>query len=726
MRFLFPLLAALLLGGCSRPEPVSYATLLNTLGDLDEPARLDGPATRLIGSHDRTGANEDYNHFQGTTDDGQCILADLKGPGVVTRLWFTGIQADRKLRFYFDGEREPRLAFSWADLRAGVTPFDCAPVSVDEQNCWHSYLPIPFRRRLLVLTDDAGYRYGRDPKVYYQINWNPVPAGRTVESFSLPLDPASQAALESVAARWRDMEFGPLPAAGRAVTVPAGQSAELWRADAPGTIEALVIETAVRDPAALRHALLEACWDGQSQPSVRVPLGDFFGSVWQRWRGRSMFFGCSNNTFYCRFPMPYRQSARLSLVNRGAQPLDLSVGVRAGPLRPGGYFHAAWRSSGVHETGTPHVVLEAEGRGRFAGCILACMSEDRSFWALEADESMRLDGQPAWQGTGLEDYFNAGWYYQNVFARPLHGLPNKAPFRTVQYRVHLTDPVRFDRSFEMEFERGPNHASRAAFESTAFYYLEAPQPADSRVESLDAPADPLQPHTLMTDLWNFERFGDWLGAADYCDWYNARYKPPFAAILELRKRAYACEAGRLDAPALADALRGSTNAYAAALLKLYTEPRTAVIQFYCNMPSDLYLDGQRILSAGDPARPASAVVPLAPGPHVLAATSDWKQYPLWTQVAVRAADGFRLGTGPDWKHALNPSGAWGAPGYDDSAWAPVGPSDGRVKGPPEEPYIWVEPDPFVNTLSRAFGMRPSIPWPNRQGRVVYRKTFVWE
>ena len=65
---LFPLLLA----GCAPQKTVSYATLLEELTNLKAIARLDVPATEMICSYDRTGANEDYNHFQGKTSDGQC------------------------------------------------------------------------------------------------------------------------------------------------------------------------------------------------------------------------------------------------------------------------------------------------------------------------------------------------------------------------------------------------------------------------------------------------------------------------------------------------------------------------------------------------------------------------------------------------------------------------------------------------------------------------------
>jgi hypothetical protein len=72
---------------------------------------------------------------------------------------------------------------------------------------------------------------------------------------------------------------------------------------------------------------------------------------------------------------------------------------------------------------------------------------------------------------------------------------------------------------------------------------------------------------------------------------------------------------------------------------------------------------------------------------------------------------------------VNPSGEWATLTYDDSSWIFVGLDSGRTKGPPEEPYVWVNPDPFVNTISQAYGLRPSATWGSKKGRVVYRKVF---
>jgi hypothetical protein len=47
-----------------------------------------------------------------------------------------------------------------------------------------------------------------------------------------------------------------------------------------------------------------------------------------------------------------------------------------------------------------------------------------------------------------------------------------------------------------------------------------------------------------------------------------------------------------------------------------------------------------------------------------------------------------------------------------------------IKGPPEPPYLRVEPNAFVNVQAQAEGLRPRDEnWPNKQGFIVYRKKF---
>ena len=56
----------------------------------DRVARLDVPDSRIITSFDPAGSNNDYNNYLRKGPKGWWVIADLKGPGYISRFWFTG------------------------------------------------------------------------------------------------------------------------------------------------------------------------------------------------------------------------------------------------------------------------------------------------------------------------------------------------------------------------------------------------------------------------------------------------------------------------------------------------------------------------------------------------------------------------------------------------------------------------------------------------------------
>jgi len=485
----------------------------------------------------------------------------------------------------------------------------------------------------------------------------------------------------------------------------------------------------------LRDVVLRIRWDDMAADSVNVPIGDFFGSVWRRSAYQSMYFGLSANTLVSRFPMPFAKAADIQLENQGTNAMAMAVEVVMDPLAWNGrygYFHAAWRRSSPQDIGNPHEILATEGKGRYAGCILSATTLDKSFWMLEGDELMWRDGgmEPFWKGTGLEDYFNGGWYYQNVLTRPLHGLTFKAVFRTVQYRIHLPDPVMFQQSFRMIFERGPDNASSGWLESTAFYYLDSPRAAPSTIlSSLERrpPEDQFGQATIMSELFVFERFGDYAGARQFIDRFLNKYPDfPFAGMLRLRQAAYweRIQGFQSAKPIYEKIIAVDTNAavqeQARMLIWFHDKPTHILLGAYCNTRTRLYLDGQLLGEAGNPERMIVAGFDLRPGRHVLALQCQDKINPSWVQACLHSQTGDIITT-PDWKRRVNPTGAWTQPNYDDSDWDVVG--DNGVKGPPEEPYVWVEPNAFVNMQSKAVGLPPMTAKPDKSNLIVFRKVF---
>ncbi len=749
--FFAVLLVSLLLGGCGRftkQETILFTDLIRQLSDIDRIARLDTLPPEIVTSADPTGGNDDFNNFlrQGS-EPGWMVMADLTGPGYVSRFWFTGGEPDHGIRMFFDGEKKPRINTTIGEFCGGKAPF-LPPLAAYENYCFYSFLPIPYARRLVIETREGGYKPGGWPRIFYQVNYSAMPKGLAVESFPRELSADAVGAVEDVIAGWSSYDRsreGELTVVTN-VVCRAGERAVALSFAGPAVIRAIRIRPEFEKLASpaerekcLRDLSIHIRWNDFQEDSVAVPLGDFFGIFWRRTSYQSMFFGMSNGVFLSRFPMPFESAAEVSIENQGAVDLVMIVNAVVEPLNadgawdPGlGYFHAGWMRTEAADVGKPHPILSVVGAGKYVGCILGVAAAEQSFWILEGDEIIRKDSESAaaWRGTGLEDYFNGGWYYQNVLARPFHGLPFKVPYRTVQYRIHATDAITFNSSFDMAFERGPDNRSPGWMESVAFYYMDSPAKAFGR---LDAPGDRVPPPdivapaTVMTEIWNHERFNDYLGAIEFIDLFLAQYTDfPFADVLRLRKIAYKERADGFNAakPAYLEFLAGTTNDYARqqaeTALWFHEDERNALLAVYCNMKTTVLMDGREMGVVRDPNRTHVWRLQIGSGLHVLGLLSDPQPHPQWVQACLRTHKGDFV-TSPEWKQAFNPSGDWSHPAFDDSSWRKI--VGTGTKGPPMVPYLWCLPDVLVDVQSKALGLCPPSEWYSEKGTTGYRYLF---
>src|SRR5512142_3260621 len=115
------LVAALVISSSSRvaaarvadTPPIGFEALL---GFDALPVLADWPASQ-DSSYSRKNINQDAGNFLRVEPDGEQVLVDTDGPGVVYRVWSTGVvgmQMSEKcrLRLWFDGETKPRLDLS--------------------------------------------------------------------------------------------------------------------------------------------------------------------------------------------------------------------------------------------------------------------------------------------------------------------------------------------------------------------------------------------------------------------------------------------------------------------------------------------------------------------------------------------------------------------------------------------------------------------------------------
>jgi len=271
--------------------------------------------------------------------------------------------------------------------------------------------------------------------------------------------------------------------------------------------------SAAREYYNLRKVSLSFYWDGEENPSVLAPIGDFFGMG----HGESANYvseplqmspenGLSLN---CWFPMPFKNGAKLCVTNDCKNPLVFYFyvdyeeydDIPDNALR----FHAQWRreapTDGVHpkEVGNMldwlgggknttgdgnYVILEAEGKGHYVGCninIHNLSPFDMVDWPGEGDDMIFIDDEP-WpprlHGTGTEDYVNTAWSPQQPYSAPYHGVikggESNWKGKVTYYRYHVRDPIMFKKKIKVTMEHGHNNHRSDDWSTTAYWYQNEP------------------------------------------------------------------------------------------------------------------------------------------------------------------------------------------------------------------------------------------------------------
>jgi hypothetical protein len=112
-------------------------------------------------SYERNGANYDRGHFLYKLG-AEYMMAEVRGPGVMTRLWTTGQDNARRLRVYLDGQPARIVDKTFGDFFDGVGAPFLTPLCVDDEvssGGFVSYLPITFSNWFRITSTDANLYY---------------------------------------------------------------------------------------------------------------------------------------------------------------------------------------------------------------------------------------------------------------------------------------------------------------------------------------------------------------------------------------------------------------------------------------------------------------------------------------------------------------------------------------------------------------------------------------
>ena len=280
---------------------------------------------------------------------------------------------------------------------------------------------------------------------------------------------------------------------------------EMAAVDEPGRITHIWLTTHRSN---WRTLVLRAYWDGEDEPAIEVPLGDFFCNGWGQFAQVSsmMVAANPNGGFNSYWPMPFRRSCRLTienLVDRVAT-VYYQVTYETGPevaeaVNGSGYLHVQYRRSNPLPAKQTHPLLTGiEGKGQYVGTYMTWGVNNPGWWG-EGEIKFYLDGDldegyPTICGTGTEDYFGGAWNFDvpgqgyTAFSTPYLGMPQvlrpdglyHSQQRFGLYRWHVVDPIHFDRDLTVDIQAlgwKSGHRYRLLqddISSTSLFYLDRP------------------------------------------------------------------------------------------------------------------------------------------------------------------------------------------------------------------------------------------------------------
>jgi Fe-S-cluster containining protein len=430
-------------------------------------------------------------------EEGEGVLFEGRGPGAVTRIWMTQgddgvsrpLDPEIWIRIVVDGEVVVQLPLpEFFDGQA--PPF--APPLVSHRLLASggnvSYVPIPYRDSCVVSLLGAEHA-----KIWFQITAHELDGGET-EPFTGGEDLRGWRELLATEPGGDPWRGGPFPTTSGSVELRRNARVVIAALAGADVVNGVLLRLPRRhwDDVELRLIV-----DGELR--VAMPLSDFFGAGEDGADSvRSLLVGVTaDEDLYAYFPMPYFEGVMVELArgrSRGRpKKMHVEYAVRRLGRHPdpdSGLFGAERHAVERTTPGSDHEVLSARGRGKWVGLVAwlgPVSGSSRDY--LEGDERVVLDGAAAPQlhGTGVEDFFGGGFYFQVdhpgplPFAHPLHGMADDraepdGTVTTQMYRLMLTDAPVWRQSVQVGLECGPTNQTPLRARTVAYYYS-SPSPS---------------------------------------------------------------------------------------------------------------------------------------------------------------------------------------------------------------------------------------------------------
>jgi hypothetical protein len=231
-----------------------------------------------------------------------------------------------------------------------------------------------------------------------------------------------------------------------------------------------------------RHSILRFYWDDEKEPSVEVPVGDFFGMGWGKYAPLNSLAVSVNpgSAFNCYWPMPFRKKCKITMENLSDNDMTLFYQIDyilTEVPSDAAYFHAQFRRVERLPFKQDYVLVDGiKGKGHYVGTYMAWEVHENGWWG-EGEIKFFIDGDtqfPTICGTGTEDYFCGSYDWDTrrkvaegvevvdytEYTGPYTGLHQvirgDGHYQVMQrfgmYRWHINDPIRFDKDLRVTIQ----------------------------------------------------------------------------------------------------------------------------------------------------------------------------------------------------------------------------------------------------------------------------------
>jgi hypothetical protein len=261
-----------------------------------------------------------------------------------------------------------------------------------------------------------------------------------------------------------------------------------------------------------RFSILRFYWDGEEEPSVEVPVGDFFANGWGKFAQVSSLPVCVNpgSGFNCYWVMPFHRSCKVTMENLDEKEMTLYYQINYTLTEipdDAATFHAQFRRTNPLPYKSDYTIVDRiEGWGHFIGTYMCWQANNTGWWG-EGEIKFFIDGDqdfPTICGTGTEDYFCGSYGFTvngtyQEYTTPFAGMPQvlspdgqwQSQQRFGLYRWHIMDPVRFEKDLKVTIQAlgwrsgGRYLPLQDDISSVAFWYQQEPHVPFPKLPSKD-------------------------------------------------------------------------------------------------------------------------------------------------------------------------------------------------------------------------------------------------